>query len=341
MFWGSSFMRAPHMTEPSIFLVYSRHMTILTCCFMMRFPTNRTCPLGPPASCWRAWPTCFRVWAREFGFICTGVAEHDHLRALPHRSAQCRRRGTNARIANYGAVLLVSLATFASTLVGGLFALHLRDRLHLILGFSGGAVLGVVLFDLIPEAISLTGVRFGVPTTTAMLAAGFLTYMVLDRAIVLHGNQKAGTERTARRGVLGAGSLCVHSFLDGFSIGLAFKVSASVGSLVAVAVLVHDFSDGLNTVGLILKNRGSDRNAFRWLVVDAAAPIVGAASTLVITLQGAMLGLGLAAFAGFFLYIGASDLVPESFHEHPKGLTTAMTILGALTIFMAIRLVNG
>ena len=238
-------------------------------------------------------------------------------------------------------VLLVSLATFASTLLGGLFALHMRDRLHLILGFSGGAVLGVVLFDLIPEAISLAGVRFGVPATTAVVGAGFLAYMVLDRAIVMHGHQSPQTEQHPRRGVLGAGSLCVHSFLDGFSIGLAFKVSASVGAFVAAAVLVHDFSDGVNTVSLILKNRGGDRSAFRWLVVDAVAPIIGAASTMVFTLQEAMLGLGLAAMAGFFLYIGASDLLPESYHDHPTLWTTAMTILGALTMFVAIRLANG
>jgi zinc transporter ZupT len=238
-------------------------------------------------------------------------------------------------------VLVLSLATFASTLVGGLFALRLKDRLHLIMGFSGGAILGVVLFDLIPEAISLTEARFGVPAAAGVLASGFLAYMVLDRAIVLHGRHNPGQEVTARRGVLGAGSLCVHSFLDGFSIGLAFKVSASVGSVVAVAVLVHDFSDGINTVGLILKNKGSDRSAFRWLLGDAIAPIVGAASTLMFTLEGPTLGLGLAAFAGFFLYIGASDLVPESYHEHPKALTTAATILGCVTMFVAIRWING
>ena len=238
-------------------------------------------------------------------------------------------------------VLMVSLTTFASTVLGGLFALRMRDSLHLILGFSGGAVLGVVLFDLIPEAISLAGVRFGVPATTAVIAAGFLAYMVLDRAIVMHGHQSPRTEQNPRRGVLGAGSLCVHSFLDGFSIGLAFKVSASVGAIVTAAVLVHDFSDGINTVSLILKNRGSDRSAFRWLVVDAVAPIIGAASTMVLTLQAAMLGLGLAAMAGFFLYIGASDLLPESYHDHPTVLTTTMTILGALTMFVAIRLANG
>ena len=141
--------------------------------------------------------------------------------------------------------------------------------------------------------------------------------------------------------MLGAGSLCVHSFLDGFSIGLAFKVSTTVGAFVASAVLVHDFSDGVNTVSLILKNRGGDRSAFRWLVIDAVAPIIGAASTMVFTLQEAMLGLGLAAMAGFFLYIGASDLLPESYHDHPTLWTTAMTIFGALTMFVAIRLVNG
>jgi zinc transporter ZupT len=238
-------------------------------------------------------------------------------------------------------VLLVSLATFASTLLGGLFALRLRDRLHLILGFSGGAVLGVVLFDLMPEAISLSGVRFGVPATTAVVAAGFLAYMVLDRAVLMHGHQHSPTERSPRRGVLGAGSLCVHSFLDGFSIGLAFKVSASVGAVVAIAVLVHDFSDGVNTVSLILKNRGGDRSAFRWLIADAAAPIVGAASTMVFVLPEAMLGLCLAAMAGFFLYIGASDLLPESYHGHPTVWTTVTSVLGALTMFVAVRLANG
>ncbi len=238
-------------------------------------------------------------------------------------------------------VLLVSLLTFVSTLMGGLLALRFRDRLHLILGFSGGAVLGVVLFDLIPESIALNAQNVGVTNSMAVLAAGFLAYMVLDRAVVLHGGADGAGRHTARRGMLGAGSLCVHSFLDGFFIGLAFKVSAAMGAVVAMAVLVHDFSDGINTVGLILKNKGSNRKAFRWLLLDALAPMLGAASTLLFRLQGPILGLGLAAFAGFFLYIGASDLVPESYHEHPKALTTVMTVLGVAVMFVAIRLAGG
>jgi ZIP family zinc transporter len=238
-------------------------------------------------------------------------------------------------------VLLVSLATFASTMVGGLLALRLRGRLHLILGFSSGAVLGVALFDLIPEAIALAGTRVGVQTTMGVLAAGFLLYMLLDRALVMHGHADPDPAQRQRRGVLGAGALSVHSFLDGLSIGLAFQVSVAAGAVVAVAVLVHDFSDGINTVGVILKNRGGTATAFRWLLVDALAPVAGAASTLMLRLDRTALGLALAAFAGFFLYIGATDLLPESYREHPTVGTTAMTILGALTMFVAVRLSGG
>ena len=224
-------------------------------------------------------------------------------------------------------VVLVSLATFASTLAGGLLALRLKRRLHLILGFSAGAVVGVALFDLLPESLSLAGADFGIPASTAALAVGFLSYMVLNRLLVLHGP-----------GALSAGSLCIHSFIDGVSIGLSFKVSMAVGAAVAVAVLVHDFSDGINTVGLVLRNAGGVRGALRWLLADALAPLAGVATTLLFTPAEPVLGLCLAVFAGFFLYIGASDLVPESYRGHPRPWTTVMTLLGAAVIYCGVRL---
>jgi ZIP family zinc transporter len=140
------------------------------------------------------------------------------------------------------------------------------------------------------------------------------------------------------RGWLGAGSLSGHSLLDGLAIGMAFKVSLTVGGVVAVAVLAHDCSDGMNTVNLVLKNGGSRRVALVWLVTDALAPVLGAAASLLFTLGSAMLALTLAVFAGFFLFIGASDLLPESHHAHPKFLTTAITVLGAAFIYGVIRL---
>jgi ZIP family zinc transporter len=238
-------------------------------------------------------------------------------------------------------IILVGIAAFVFTLLGGMFALRFKDKLHLILGFSAGAVIAVAFFDLIPEAIEL-GRIYDVSTITSVVAAGFILYMILDRFVILHShshehNGEIGHQHT-HRGTLGAGSLAVHSFLDGAAIGLAFQVSAAVGMIVTVAVLVHDFSDGINTVNLILKNHGNKMDAFRWLFIDAIAPILGILSTLFFTLSESTLGIILAAFAGFFLYIGASDLLPESHHNHPTRWTTFMTIVGVLVLFFAIRL---
>ena len=66
-------------------------------------------------------------------------------------------------------ILLVGLATFLSTLLGGLFAIRFKDRLHLILGFSAGAVIGVALFDLIPESLSL-----GTKSHSSFLVTGLI-----------------------------------------------------------------------------------------------------------------------------------------------------------------------
>jgi len=232
-------------------------------------------------------------------------------------------------------IFLIAIATFFSTLFGGLVALRLKDHLHLILGFSAGAVIGVAFFDLMPEALELGSEFYSIPTIFSIVALGFLTYLVLDRFVLLHSH-----DDHAHRGRFGASTLSLHSFLDGIAIGLGFQVSASVGIVVALAVLAHDFSDGINTVNFILKNKGEKRQAFRWLLIDAVAPVLGVLVTLLFSVSEQSLGLLLALFSGFFLYIGASDLIPESHHAHPARMTTIMTLLGAGTLFMIIRLAS-
>jgi zinc transporter ZupT len=228
-------------------------------------------------------------------------------------------------------------AAFVATMLGGVFALYRRDRLHLILGFSAGAVLGVALFDLLPEAFDLATPTYATATVTLFVAVGFFSFMFLNRLLLLHPEDDEDDATPRRSGALGAASLSLHSFLDGVGIGLAFKVSTAVGAVVAAAVLAHDFSDGINTVTVVLKSRGRDLNALRWLAVDALAPIAGVASTYLFTLSETKLGIVLALFCGFFLYIGASDLLPESHHRHPKALTGLMNIAGAAVIWLAIH----
>jgi len=236
-------------------------------------------------------------------------------------------------------IIFIALVTFLATLLGGLLSLYFRDKLHLILGFSAGTVIAVALFELLPEALNLGGEFYSISTITTFIAIGFIFYLILDRLIILHhhGNDDDNHNHQAK-GILGAGSLTLHSFLDGIAIGLAFQASSTVGAVVTVAVLTHDFSDGINTVNLILRHNGKTKTALRWLFIDALAPVLGVLSTFSFTLASSSLGLILALFCGFFLYLGASDLLPESFHSHPKIGTTMMTILGMLVLYLAIQL---
>jgi len=235
------------------------------------------------------------------------------------------------------AAILVALATFVSTLLGGAFALRFKDKLHLILGFSAGAVIGVAFFDLLPQAIALSSDKHSVAFVTSIAALGFMLYMLLDRAVVIHTGGEEGMGRHRARGRLSAGSLAIHSFLDGAAIGLGFQVSTAVGAIVAIAVLAHDFSDGINTVSVVLKHSGTRADALRWLLLDAIAPVLGVVVTLFYSLPSDALGTVLALFAGFFIYIGASDLLPESYHAHPTKLPSIMTLLGAAVLFVLVK----
>lgn len=233
------------------------------------------------------------------------------------------------------ALILVTIAAFLTTLVGGLFAFRFRDRLHLILGFSAGAVVGVAFFDLMPEALELAS-DYETSFVFSIVGLGFVIYLILDRIIFLHGHDDGHVH--GGRGAFGAGSLALHSFLDGLGIGLAFQVSTAVGAIVATAVLVHKFSDGINAVSMIIKNAGSKASAMGWLAMTSLAPVLGIFSAFFFTVPQQTLGLLLALFAGFFFYIGASDLLPESHHAHPVAWTTISTVLGVVVMYVVIKL---
>ncbi|OIR07097.1 zinc transporter ZupT [mine drainage metagenome] len=240
--------------------------------------------------------------------------------------------------------ILLSLATFFSTLGGGLFALRFRDRLHLILSFTAGVLLGVVSFDLLPEIFRLAHERAS-DASGAMIALvfGFLLFHSLERFVLIHHVHEAdyASHHHPHLGVFSALALAGHSFMDGVGIGLGFQVSPAVGITVAIAVIAHDFCDGLNTVSLMLVHRNTTLRAAAMLLLDALAPVLGAASTLLFHLPPGVLTLYLGFFAGFLLYIGASDILPEA-HSEIRSSTAlslmGLTFLGAAFIFVVVRL---
>jgi ZIP family zinc transporter len=93
-------------------------------------------------------------------------------------------------------------------------------------------------------------------------------------------------------------------------------------------VIAHDFADGLNTVTLMLRHGNSERRARAMLAVDALAPVLGAASTLLFSVSDQVLALYLSFFAGFLLYLATGDILPEAHARHPTRLTLVATVGG-------------
>ncbi|MGW1591353.1 ZIP family metal transporter [Streptomyces sp. NPDC002386] len=248
---------------------------------------------------------------------------------------------------------IVAVGAFLMTLIGGVVAQRIGDRRHLVLGLAAGLMLGVVVFDLLPEALSAQPHRiFHVPVVLVLLAAGFLAIHVVERSVAIHrahegeyashehphaGGHRHGHDAPSL-GVAAAGALIVHSLLDGFAIGAAFQAGSGVGAVVAVAIIAHDFADGFNTYTLTRLYGNERRKAIALLACDAVAPVVGAALTLTFTIPARLLGLYLGFFAGFLLYLATSDILPEAHSSHPSRATLLFTVAGAAFMLLVVGL---
>jgi len=240
--------------------------------------------------------------------------------------------------------VVLSLATLVSTLLGGLLAFRFRSRLRYMLSFTAGVLLGVVAFEVLPEVFALAQ-EHALDASGAMVAlvVGFLFFHSFEKFVLIHHAHESdyAPHRHPRVGVLSACALAGHSLLDGVGIGLAFQASQAIGITVAIAVISHDFCDGLNTVGLMLTHRNSTRRAAAMLLLDAIAPVLGAASTLLFRVPPSALALYLGFFAGFLLYIGVSDILPEAHSGAPPATAArliGLTAFGAVFIFFVARL---
>lgn len=233
-------------------------------------------------------------------------------------------------------VIALAVATFLSTLAGGALGLRNRDRLHLIFAVTAGIMLGVVAFDLLPQVFALSGdSRLGVPVVMLTFAGGFLALHVLERSVAMHATHESeyGDHHHPRVGLVSALALSAHSFLDGMSLGLAAQVDNKTLLLVAIAVLGHDFADGLNTVSIMLAHRNTAARSRALLVLDAIAPVLGATTTLFFHLPERWLGLYLGFFAGLLLYLATADILPEAHSRHPSRLTLVLTVGGVAAMW--------
>jgi zinc transporter ZupT len=224
--------------------------------------------------------------------------------------------------------------TVLATLLGGQVALRLSHTLPTVIALTGGVVVAVALFDVLPAGIENLG---DTRKATTLVAVGFLAFFFAERALVLHHRDDPSEARAhSQVGVFGALGLSVHSFIDGLGIGLAFGLDSTTGFLVFIAVISHDFADGLNTVSFVLSQSGDRRQATRWLRIDAIAPLIGAVIGSFASVSDHTLGYILCLYSGFFLYMGATDLLPEA-HAHASWRKVGLTASGFAVIFAITR----
>ncbi|MEI6845082.1 MAG: ZIP family metal transporter [Actinomycetes bacterium] len=238
------------------------------------------------------------------------------------------------------AIFFAALTVGATTL-GGYVALRSKDRFHLLLGLSAGLLLGLVGFDLLPEVFKDNHQVVGsVRAVSIAIVGGFLLLHILERLFGSHEPAESDYghdhEHHNIAGTLGAIAMGGHVFLDGIGLGVAFRVSNALGIAVFLAIVVHAFSDGLNTVSLLIKSGQWSERAKLLLVVDAAARLSGAAIGSYLALNSSWLSLYLALFSGFVIYLATSHILPEAHSRHPSKWTLAATALGVGIMWLVV-----
>jgi len=251
-------------------------------------------------------------------------------------------------------VNLAALLPFFSTLIGGYAALRLRHRLHAFMALAAGVVVATAVAELLPEAYELVGPD-GTLGVGIAAVVGFIGFSLVEAFLHQssfehagdhtgdhadeHGQEAASHPAAAPSPILALLppiSLIIHSTLDGLAIGLAFQAGGQIGLVVLLAVLAHDFADGMNVVTLALDAARGRGLAIGLLILDALAPVAGAALSTVVAVSPGSLGLLLASFAGVFIAVGAGHLLPESQHRDPRQgpALVALSALGAAIVLL-------
>ncbi len=238
--------------------------------------------------------------------------------------------------------IALAAATAVATALGGVIALRARDRLHLVLGLAAGLLLGLVAFDLLPEVFEMSSTTFlGAQSVSVALVGGFLLLHLYEKFFGSHEPAESDYghdhKHTANlTGTVGALAMGLHVFLDGLALGVAFSIDEKLGIAVFVALLVHAFSDGLNTVAMLVRSNKWSKKGYWLLGVDSIARISGAAIGSSLALSENVTALYLAAFSGIIIYIATSHILPEAHARHSSRWTLAATLAGVAIMWALV-----
>lgn len=234
-------------------------------------------------------------------------------------------------------VLLLSASAFLSAALGGFLALRAVRHVGAIIAVGAGIRIGAAYFELVPESVEYLG--DSLETAMIFTAVGFLAFYAIEKLTALHvGHETAaeldhGDAEHRHIGFIGSLGMSFHSSLDGVALAAGLAIGGSLGLVIAVVVIMHRFSDGIGIVSLQLASRAPRSEIYRWVALVAVAPVIGMIVGLLVPVPDQVLGGMLAVFAGFFLYIGAAELLPEAHRNDRSRWVVAATMVGVLAIY--------
>lgn len=235
--------------------------------------------------------------------------------------------------------VIAGLATLSGIYVMGKNQEWALANSHYVNSFAAGLILALVFFHLIPEAVELSEGN----SAFIALFLGFFSFFLLETFIVIHSgseihycldeDEDASSHHLSQLGIMTFSGLAFHSLLDGIIIGVGFELSAEIGFLAAIAVILHEVPEGVTSFAII--NRGMPDKAKILSIIVAIATPVGAILSLFFigNLSESLIGFLLALAAGTFIYVAASDLIPGA-HASNNLQNLAAFLLGAIFIYI-------
>ncbi len=241
-------------------------------------------------------------------------------------------------------IILSVIIAFAATISAGVFVNKLKSHIGIVCAFTAGFLIALSLFDLLPDIVKIapqTQISLFTLWPTAIL--GFVFLFSLDRVFSRFHKEKHMMNKISvqpRIGLLSTLEFCSHGFLEGIAIGVSFQLQFGLGIFIAVAVVSHDFCDGISTLALMLNSGNSLKSAMRMLFIDAMAPVLGAAATLFFALQNIFLVYTLSFLFGSFLYIGSGTLLPDAYRMNRPIITVSFFVSGFLLILFFSKIIT-
>lgn len=243
---------------------------------------------------------------------------------------------------SFSLMIIAIIAGSALSLIGGATIFLAKKRrkhaITLALPFGAGALLAAAFFDLLPESFNLGDPKELIIWTLV----GFIVFFLLERTSSWfhhHHTHDESSRYEQQNWLVMTGDL-VHNMIDGLAIGVAFLVNPATGVVTTIAVSAHEIPKELGTFGILLSRGWRDKKVIIANIATAVGTLIAATVAFLIgttvKLPEAQL---LAITSGFFIYVAASDIIPE-IHEQPRRIGTLQAVVLVVGLVLVATVVT-